>query len=202
MPSRKTWKFLGIGFVGGILGSGGLAVAAIFVIALWPSSPSTSGIVLSDIGCPSGMLENMSNARCEMSEQTSASVSASLRKISEMGNSSHLPNTQQIRNMAKKASNNQSLMFKLYRLAAFLGDAQSQYEVGGMLSKGKGTKETDLEALRWLHEAAHSDHLDAQVRLAHMLSSGLFVKRDKQLAQKWLKRAEANRNRVQLAGPI
>jgi hypothetical protein len=202
MPSRKTWKFLGIGFVGGILGSAGLVAAAIFVIALWPSSPSTSGVVLSSIGCPSGMLENMFTARCEMSEETEETVSAALRKLSEIGGLDRFPSRHQIRDIATEATDNQTLMFKLYRLAAFLGDAESQYEVGGMLSKGKGTKETKMEALRWLHEAAHSNHLDAQVRLAHMLSTGLFVKRDKQLANKWLKRAEANRNQPQLAEAI
>ena len=199
MPSRKTWKYLGIGFAGGVFGSAGLAVVAVITIALWPSSPSTSGVDLTDIGCPSGMMENMRTARCEMSEKTSASVAASLRKLREIGGSNRPPNVQQIKNMAKKAMSNETLMFKLYRLAAFLGDAESQYEVGGMLSKGRGTKETDMEALRWLHEAAHNDYLEAQIRLAHMLSSGTFVKKDKNLASKWLHRAKSIRKQKRLA---
>ncbi|MBT5875757.1 MAG: sel1 repeat family protein [Candidatus Latescibacteria bacterium] len=193
MPSRKKWKYIGVGIVGGALGSAGLLVATIFIIALWPSSPSTSGVVLSDIGCPTGMLENMATGKCVMSDETEATVSTALRKLSRVGSSNHLPNVQQIKSMAKKAASDETLTFKLYRIAAFLGDGESQYEVGGMLSKGRGAREANMEALRWLHEAAHNDHLEAQVRLAHMLSSGTFVKKDKRLASDWLHRAEANR---------
>ena len=194
MPSRKKWKYIGVGIVGGALGSAGLLVATIFIIALWPSSPSTSGVVLSDIGCPTGMLENMATGKCVMSDETEITVSAALRKLSTLGNSNHLPNVQQIKSIAMKAAGDETLTFKLYLLAAFLGDAASQYEVGGMLSKGRGTQESDMEALRWLHEAAHNDHLEAQVRLGRMLSSGTFVEKDERLAAKWLRKAHGARN--------
>ncbi len=194
MPSRKKWKYFGIGIVGGIFGSAVLAVGAIFLIALWPVSPTANSIVLSEIGCPGGMLENMTTSRCEMSDEMSASVSAEFQKLMEANSSDNPPNAQQIRKLAEKVSHNKTLKFKLYGIAAFLGDPVSQYEVGGMLSNGEGTEEDDLESLRWLHEAAHNDHLEAQIRLAHMLSSGTYVKRDKRLATKWLSRAEANKS--------
>jgi hypothetical protein len=199
MPSRKKWKYIGVGIVGGAIGSAGLLVAAIFIIALWPSSPATNGVILSDIGCPSGMLENIASGKCEMSDETEATVSAALRKLSKLGGSDHLPNVQQIKSMAKKVTSDETLTFKLYRLAAFLGDAESQYEVGGMLSKGKGTKGSDMESLRWLHEAAHNDHMEAQVRLAHMLASGTFVKKDERSASEWLRRAGGIRNQRTVA---
>jgi len=85
MPSRKTWKYLGIGFAGGVFGSAGLAIVAVTTIALWPSSPSTSGVDLTDIGCPSGMMENMRTAKCEMSEKTSASVQETARSLFCLG---------------------------------------------------------------------------------------------------------------------
>ena len=129
-----------------------------------------------------------------MSDETEITVSAALRKLSTLGNSNHLPNVQQIKSMAKKAASDETLTFKLYRIAAFLGDGESQYEVGGMLSKGRGAREANMEALRWLHEAAHNDHLEAQVRLGRMLSSGTFVEKDERLAAKWLRKAHGARN--------
>ena len=61
-----------------------------------------------------------------------------------------------------------------------------------MISNGEGTDENDLEALKWLHEAAHNNYRKAQLRLAYMLSKGGFVEKDEVEALRWLKRAEEN----------
>jgi hypothetical protein len=193
MPSGRTWKYLSIGFIGGIVGSVGLAVASVAILASLSSKPSASGVVLSDIGCPSGMVENLATSRCEATDQTISAINNSFRKHSGSQSSTPLPTAKRIGELASKIVDNKG-RFSVYRIAALLGDAESQYEVGGMLSKGVGTKEDDLEALRWLHEAAHNNHLEAQVRLAQMLSSGTYVKRNQRLARVWLERAEANKN--------
>ena len=44
--------------------------------------------------------------------------------------------------------------------------------VGAMYSKGKGIKEDDRKALKWLKESAHNGYRKAQLRLAYMLSKG------------------------------
>ena len=50
--------------------------------------------------------------------------------------------------------------------------------VGAMYSKGKGTKEYDREALKWLKGSAHNGYRKAQLRLADMLSKGGHVRKD------------------------
>ncbi|MBT5872274.1 MAG: hypothetical protein HOH43_02550 [Candidatus Latescibacteria bacterium] len=80
MPSRKKWKYLSIGIVSGLVGGAGLVVGGILLIAIWPSSQSTKHIVLADIGCPSGMLENLSSGRCEASVQTIAVIEVTYPK--------------------------------------------------------------------------------------------------------------------------
>ena len=74
--------------------------------------------------------------------------------------------------------------------------------VGAMYSKGKGTKEDDREALKWLKESAHNGYRKAQLRLAYMLSKGEYVRKNEQAAYLWMKRAKANKNDKpkQLAG--
>ncbi len=198
MASRKSWRFLGIGFIGGVLGSAGFGIVVIASISFGSSALPHGGVVLSDIGCPSGMRENMSTSRCEMSKETAAWVGATLAKIGDLSTPKRTLGPRQVGDLADRTTGNRTLAFKLYRIAALMGDAESQYEVGGLLSKGNGAQEDDLEALRWLHEAAHNDHLAAQLRLVHMLSSGTFVKKDERLALRWLERAEAIRNRLQL----
>jgi hypothetical protein len=190
MPSGKTWKYLSIGFIVGIVGSVCLAVASVAILASLSSKPSASGVVLSDIGCPSGMVENLATSRCEATDQTISVINNSFHKHS---GTNPVPSIKRMRELASKIADNKG-RFSAYRIAALLGDAESQYEVGGMLSWGTGTEEDDLEALRWLHEAAHNGYLEAQVRLAQMLSSGTYVKKDQRLARVWQERAEANKN--------
>ena len=199
MPSSKTWKYLGVGFLGGLVGSIGLVVSAILIVTLWPSGKPAQKVSLADIGCPSGMIENLATDRCEASEKTVKTISASLGELRKLKSPIQKLNVPEIRKLAEKPSGKPKLSFKLYLIAALLGDATSQYEIGGLLSNGTGVREDDLEALRWLHESAHNDHLGAQLTLSRMLASGTFVEKDEQMAQKWLKRAEANRSQAQLA---
>ncbi len=194
MSSRKVWKYLGIGFVGGAIGSAGLVVAVVSSLAfLSPSqSSSSSRVVLSGLECPSAMIEDMTAGKCVMSDKAKSAVSIQLDKIKKAGDLNDLPSAKYVRSLAEKTTDKPTLKFKLYRLAAFMGDAKSQYKVGAMLSNGTGCEEDDLESLRWLHESALNNYLDAQLRLSHMLSSGTFVKQDEKLAKEWLEKAEAN----------
>ncbi len=201
MPSRKKWKYLGIGLLGGVVTSIGIAILSVFGLIYLADRPSSSGIILSDIGCPSGMVENLSKGRCEVSDKTMSEITSSFRKHDNHKLLNPLPSSKRLRELAVKTADRKGT-FSDYRIAALLGDAESQYHVGKLLSQGRGVEEDDLEALRWLHVAAHNNYLDAQTKLAEMLASGLFVKKDEQLAQVWLKRAEANKNQrtKQVAG--
>jgi hypothetical protein len=59
-----------------------------------------------------------------------------------------------------------------------------------MYSKGEGTNEDNLEALKWLKESAHNGYPKAQLRLAYMLSAGEFVKKDEEAALVWMEKAK------------
>jgi len=80
-----------------------------------------------------------------------------------------------------------------------MGDAESQFILGAMLSNGEGTNEDDHESLQWLYESAHRGYRKAQLRLAYMLSKGEFVAKNETEAVGWLKRAEENIKLTQLA---
>ena len=80
-----------------------------------------------------------------------------------------------------------------------MGDAESQFILGAMLSNGEGTNEDDHESLQWLYESAQRDFRKAQLRIAYMLSSGEFVEKNDLEAVHWLKRAEKNIKSTQLA---
>ena len=127
-----------------------------------------------------------------ISVQSKAAVSYVLHDRGGSKRLEAIPGREVLKRAAKEIQGNSKQEFALFHFAALLGDPESQFIVGGMISNGEGTDENDLEALKWLHEAAHNNYRKAQLRLAYMLSKGGFVEKDEVEALRWLKRAEGN----------
>lgn len=188
MSPRRVWKYLGVGVIGAVVGIGSLMTAVVLVLPLFASTLQPQDINLADIGCPAGMNEDMSVGRCAVTPQSFTVLSYATEGINGLDILKDKPEPSAIRDFASKVDDDDRLSFKLYRIAALLGDAESQFIVGGMYSNGKGTEEDDMESLRWLHESAHGGYRKAQVRLAYMLSKGEFVEKNDVEAVHWLKR--------------
>ena len=115
-----------------------------------------------------------------------------------MGNAAGgIPDPVVFRRVANQANLSEAKKFQWLFAAALLGDPESQFLVGAMYSKGRGTKEDDRESLKWLKESAHNGYRKAQLRLAYMLSKGEYVRKDEQAAYLWMKRAK----RLSRVGP-
>ena len=69
------------------------------------------------------------------------------------------------------------------------GDAQAQFQLGWMYSKGEGVSEDDQEAVKWYRLAAEQRHAHAQYNLGLMYDSGWGVPKDDKEAVKWFRRA-------------
>ncbi len=192
MLKGKAWKYLGVGSIGAFVGIVGLIAVFELALPLFANNPSTQKVSLSAIGCPAGMNEDMSTGRCSMTPQTFTVLSYATEGIAGLDILKDKPEPSVVRDFASKVDNDDGLAFKLYHIAAILGDGESQFILGGMYSNGKGTEEDDMESLRWLHESAHSGYRKAQLRLAYMLSAGEFLAKDDIEAVSWLKKAKEN----------
>jgi hypothetical protein len=192
MLKGKAWKYLGVGSIGAFVGIVGLIAVFELLLPLFANNPSTQKVSLSAIGCPAGMNEDMSNGRCTMTPQTFTVLSYATEGISGLDILKDKPEPSVVRDFASKVDNDDGLAFKLYHIAAILGDGESQFILGGMYSNGRGTEEDDMESLRWLHESAHSGYRKAQLRLAYMLSVGEFIAKNDVEAVSWLNKAKEN----------
>ena len=190
----KGWKYFGIGLAGAFVGVIGLIAVFVLVLPLFAHNPSIQKVSLSGIGCPAGMNEDMSTGRCTMTPQTFTVLSYATEGLAGLDILKDKPEPSTIRGFAAKVDNDDQLAFKLYHIAAILGDGESQFILGSMYSNGKGTAEDDMESLRWLHESAHSGYRKAQLRLAYMLSAGEFIEKNDADAVLWLKKAKENRS--------
>lgn len=65
-----------------------------------------------------------------------------------------------------------------FRVAAELGNADAQYNLGVLCAKGQGVPQDYKEAVRWLDLAAESGHTDAQYTLGSYYNQGLGVPQD------------------------
>ena len=189
---RKALKVIGIGTIGGVITLGGLFVVVTEVMPRLDGFDQATKVSLSGIGCPAGMNEDMTNGKCGATSQTLTALIYATDGVAGLDLLEDKPDPVNIRNLASQLDENPKASFKLFHIAALLGDAESQFIVGGMFSTGTGTEEDDLESLRWLHESAQSGYRKAQLRLAYMLSKGEFVAKNETDAAKWLKRAEEN----------
>ena len=75
------------------------------------------------------------------------------------------------------------------RQAAEQGDAEAQYELGGVYLGGRGVVEDEAEAARWLRLAAEQGHVNAQNTLAFMYILGRGVVKDEAEAVRWYRMA-------------
>jgi len=75
---------------------------------------------------------------------------------------------------------------KDFRVAAAQGDADAQYNLGLMYSRGVGVGEDDAEALKWYRMAAAQGHAKAQYNLGMMYYFGKGVPRNRMVAYQWV----------------
>jgi hypothetical protein len=196
---KKVLKVIGIGMVGGVIALGGLAASVVYVIPAIFLDQTEKKVALSSVPCPPGMIEDMVSGQCSASAESMTKVAVAIAQIEDAIEQKIDRDPAFLRGLAHDTREDGPLAFKLFHLAAVMGDAESQYILGAMLSNGEGTKEDDHESLQWLHEAAHNGFRKAQLRLAYMLSSGEFLMKNEAEAVKWLKRAEENKEPTQLA---
>ena len=82
------------------------------------------------------------------------------------------------------------------RQAAEQGDAEAQYELGGVYLGGRGVVEDEAEAARWLRLAAEQGHVNAQNTLAFMYILGRGVVKDEAEAVRWYRMAAEQGRRL------
>ncbi len=73
-----------------------------------------------------------------------------------------------------------------FRDAAARGNAEAQYKLGLMYSRGVGVGIDDAEALKWYSLAAAQGHAKAQYNLGMMYYFGKGVPRDRVAAYRWV----------------
>ncbi len=73
--------------------------------------------------------------------------------------------------------------------AAEQGDADAQFELGFMYSKGKGVPQDDKQAVNWTRKAAEQGYVSAQYNLSLMYEDGKGVPQDDQQAVNWYRKA-------------
>ena len=196
---RKALKVIGIGLVGGLISIGGVVASVVYVIPEILAYEPEQKVSLSSVACPPGMIENMGSGQCSASEESVTKAAIALALIEDKISHKVDRDPVFIRKLANSVREDAQLSFKLFHLAAVMGDAESQFILGAMLSNGEGTNEDDHESLQWLYESAQRGYRKAQLRIAYMLSSGEFVEKNDLEAVHWLKRAEKNIKSTQLA---
>ena len=72
-----------------------------------------------------------------------------------------------------------------WTLLAEKGDADAQYALGVMYTKGKGVIQDFKEAVKWFTLSAEQGFAMAQYNLGHMYRKGLGVLQDNKTAVKW-----------------
>ena len=75
------------------------------------------------------------------------------------------------------------------RVSAAQGDADAQFNLGGMYATGDGVPPDAAEAVRWLRQAADQGHARAQFNLGGMYATGRGVPPDAAEAARWLRQA-------------
>ena len=81
---------------------------------------------------------------------------------------------------------------KRHTKAAELGDAEAQYTLGYMYTKGQGVDQNYKEAIKWFTKAAEQGYAEAQYNLASMYYNGQGVTEDYIEAYKWTLLASMN----------
>ena len=76
-----------------------------------------------------------------------------------------------------------------YRIRAEQGDAESQFKLGSMYSRGKGIPQDYGEAVRWYRKSAEQDYAKAEYNLSSMYRDGKGVPQDYAEAERWCRKA-------------
>jgi hypothetical protein len=76
-----------------------------------------------------------------------------------------------------------------HRIRAEQGDAESQFKLGSMYSKGKGVLEDYGEAVRWYRKSAEQGYTKAEYNLSGMYRDGKGVSQDYAEAERWCRKA-------------
>jgi uncharacterized protein len=71
------------------------------------------------------------------------------------------------------------------------GDVDAQYQLAKLYKAGKGTKKSDIEAVKWYRAVAAQKDARGQSMLGVMYTNGLGVKIDYDVAIKWFLKAAA-----------
>ena len=190
MRKKSIFKFICVGLVSAV---GGIGIFVGFLVYVLPSFAMLipgPKVNLATVGCPTGTIEDMNLNRCTISTQSKAALAYAMESAGLNTSPGEMPNPVLLRKIATQVSIPDEKKFKWLYAAALLGDPESQFLVGAMYSKGKGTKEDNYEALKWLNEAAHNGYRKAQLRLAYMLSKGEYVEKDEKAAMEWMKKAK------------
>ncbi len=190
MRKKSIFKFICVGLLSAV---GGIGIFVGFLVYVLPSFAMLipePKVNLATIGCPSGTIEDMNLKRCTISTQSKAALVYAMKNTGLNASLGEMPNPVALRKIANQASIPDEKKFKWLYVAALLGDPESQFLVGAMYSKGKGTNEDDFEALKWLNESAHNGCRKAQLRLAYMLAKGEYVEKDETAAMEWMKKAK------------
>ena len=145
---RKAFKVIGIAVLGAVFALGALAVSVVYIIPGMLAHEPEQKIALNSISCPPGMVENMRTGRCTTSEESMTRVAVAFAQLEEKLSHRIDRDPVFVRKLAQSARQDAELSFKLFHLAAVMGDAESQYILGGMLSKGEGTEEDDHESFQ------------------------------------------------------
>jgi len=75
------------------------------------------------------------------------------------------------------------------RKAAEKGDADAQYDLGVVYSKGLGVPQDEVQAFKWIHKAAEQELAKAEFSLGYSYTNGKGTKQNYGQALHWYKRA-------------
>ena len=87
--------------------------------------------------------------------------------------------------IARRLANNSAAC----RIRAEQGDAESQFRLGSMYSKGQGVPKDYIEAVRWYRKSAEQGYAKAEYNLSGMYREGQGVPQDYALAERWCRKA-------------
>jgi hypothetical protein len=76
-----------------------------------------------------------------------------------------------------------------YRIRAEQGDAESQFKLGSMYSRGKGVLQDYGQAVRWYRKSAEQGYAKAEYNLSSMYRDGTGVPQDYAEAESWCRKA-------------
>lgn len=151
--------------------------------------------IAGSIGCPSGMVEDMSIGQCIRKKW----YSVDMDRVESAYGDEYLDavlhtNPKRQRKLADaflngdENGNDIEAAAELYRLASLNGDTIAQFSYANMLARGMGVEQDTLESLKWLREAALNGHAMAQMMWGAILVKGVEVEKDEAEGSNWIVR--------------